>query len=854
MEKVHRYERFEVRPSQRLLVVDGEPAPVGARAFDVLLFLIEHAERVVTKAELLDSVWAGIVVEENNLAVQVGTLRRLLGADTIATIAGRGYRFTLSAAEPSEPRQPGDNRSAPAAPDAPPGNVPRQMTSLIGRETAVAEVATLLESSRLVTLLGTGGLGKTRLMIAAAGAIVDRFPDGIWFVDLTSIADPLSVPAAIARALNVMEEPGRPVLQTLCEQACSRRLLVLLDNCEHLLDACAGFSVAFLLSGSAPRILATSREPLNVDCEQAFLLPALALPDPDASVDDIGRAPAVQLFVERARLHAPQFAPRAPQLRAVAELCARLEGIPLALELAAARIRVLSVEQMLDKLDDHFGLLAGGSRNAPARHQTLRATIDWSYALLSESEKALLCRLAVFAGGWTLDAAQQVCASDGVDARAVFDGLTQLVNKSLVVSEERGGTVRHRLLESVRIYARERLQQSMEESNGLQRHLAYFTRLAEESEAKISTAEQLTWLDRLETENDNLRAAMRWAAISPDQLELGLRLAAALRRFWSARGFVTEGRGLLAGLLAVQPAAFASSARGKALSVAGVLAYEQSEYALARSFYEQSLAIRRELGERQGIANSLNNLANVHLAQDDFTASRTLHEESLAIRRELGDRAGIAVSLSNLGLVSLDLDELDAAEQRFREALAINRELRDHLAVASLLNLLGTVAEDRGDFTAAYALAEEALAIRRAVGDRPGICGSLQNLGCAAWRLGDVPAAEEFLKQSLAIAMEVASSVAAAEALESLADVALSQGDAERAARLWGAAERLRQSIGVPMQQSKRADLDCRVGAAKAALGNERFFSLAWQTGRAMSLESAVAFALGHPNDPPPVT
>jgi predicted ATPase len=795
-----RFGRFELRPASRRLLVDARPMALGARAFDVLQALIERRERLVTKDELLDLVWPGLVVEENNLQQQVSALRKILGSDAIATIPGCGYRFTLEVT---------DESPAPAA--TPKHNLPQQLTSFIGREKEIAEARTLLDQTRLLTLTGAAGCGKTRLSLQVAAELVGSYADGVWMVELAALTDPDLVPQGIATGLGLKEELNRSLAQTLTAYLKSKHLLLLLDNAEHLLAACAKLAELVLLQSAQVTVLATSREALGITGELAYRVPSLSIFDPkrDATPESLSEYESAQLFIERALFRNPQFAVNRENAPALASVCYRLDGMPLAIELAAARMRSMSLEELNRRLDHRFGLLTGGSRTAMPRAQTLRSAIDWSYDLLNDSEQALFRRFSVFAGGWTLEAVQAFAGDgdgdgDGVDKDTVLDLLTSLVDKSLVVAEHRKRATRYRLLETMRAYARDRLRESGEEAEWKSRHLAYFVALAEEAEPQLTGADQEEWLDGLETEHDNLRSALAWSSAAGGDAAVGLRLAGALSWFWYVRGYLGEGRGCLSGSLAaardVQPAA----ARAKALHGAGVLASEQGDFPAARALHEESLAIRRELGDRRGIAVSLSNLAVVAQEQGDYAAGRVLRQESLALFRELGDRRGVAALLSNLGVV----------------------------------------AHDQGDYATARALREESLAIRRQLGDRLGIAISLNNSGLEACEQGECAAAQEFYGEALAIRCELGDRRGIAASLDGLANVAFALAEPHRAARCWGAAERLREEIGAPLPPSVRPRYDNQVAAARATSNDDAAFESAWREGRAMTLEQAIEYAL----------
>jgi predicted ATPase/class 3 adenylate cyclase/Tfp pilus assembly protein PilF len=771
-------------------------------------------------------------------------------------------------------------------------NLPLQLTSFIGRERELAEATELLSrdaKQRLVTLTGPGGCGKTRLALQVASELLEDHTDGAWLVRLEDLTDPTLVPQAVATALGVREEPGRAITQTLTSYLERKDTLLVLDNCEQVVAACATLAETLLRSCPGLRILATSREALRVGGETVRRVPSLSLPDPERWLSaggepegNLTQYDAARLFIERALAVDPAFAVTNANAPAVAQICHRLDGIPLAIELAAARVRHLSVVQIMDRLDDRFRLLTGGSRTALPRHQTLRAAVDWSYDLLSEPEQVLLRRLSVFAGGFTLEAVEAICAGEDLDALQVLDLIGQLVDKSLVLSEPQDGGVRYRLLETIRQYGWEHVQRAREDTLLRERHGDLYLELAEQAVAKLTGPAQAEWLSRLEQEHDNLRRVISWCE-EQENGDPGLRLGAALEWFWYVRGHLTEGRKHLASLLALSGAQAGSAARATALNGAGNLAFSQGEYEAARSLYEESLAVRRETGDRQGIAGSLGNLGNVaqqrgdHPAarslheeclaiqrelsnqqgiamsldnlglvarqQGDFPAARSLHEESLAIKRELGDRRGMALSLNNLGLVARQLGNYPEARSLHEEGLTIVRELGDRWGIAMSLNNLGNVAWEEGDYPVARSLREESLAVFRELGDRSGMAASLNNLGRVVGEQGDYSAARQFHEECLTILFELGDRGGIAESLESLALLGVAQAQMEQVARLLGAAEALRKAIGAPRPTFERTEVDGASAATRTALG-EAAFAAAWEEGRRMSLEEAVEYAL----------
>jgi predicted ATPase/class 3 adenylate cyclase len=721
-------------------------------------------------------------------------------------------------------------------------NLPAQLTSFIGREQAIAEVKQLLVAARLLTLTGSGGCGKTRLALQVGADLLEEYADGVWLVELAGLADPALVPQAAAAALGVREEPGRPLTATLTDYLCRKQVLLILDNCEHLLTACAQLTEALLRSCPRLQILASSREGLGIGGEQAYRIPSLSVPDAASlpSLERLQGFEAVQLFADRARLSQPTFAVTEVNAAAVTQVCRRLDGIPLAVELAAARVKALPVEKLNERLDNMFRLLTGGSRTALPRQQTLQALIDWSYDLLSPSEQVLLRRLSVFAGGWTLEASEAVCVGENVEEWEILDLLTSLVEKSLVLYEERSGEGRYRLLETVRQYARDRLLEAAEGAAVRERHRDWFLALVEQGlEEESETAR----LDRLEREHDNLRAALTWLRAQGEG-EAGLRLGGALGWFWFVRGYAREGREHLAGLLALPGAEAPTAARGEALQAAGRLAHYQGDYEAAQALFTESLAIHRELGNKHGIAWSLCWLGWVASFQADYGAARGRFAESLGLFRELENNGGIAWSLNGLGTVARDQGDHRAARVLLEESLAIFRGLGHKWGIAHTLCYLGGAAHDQGDYEAARSLLEEAMAIYREVGDKPGIASSpLGSLGSVARDQGDDAAARVLFTESLALHRELGHRLGIVKDLEGLAALAVAQAQPERAARLLGAAEALREVIGAPLPPADRAGHDRSVPAVRTALG-EQAFATAWAEGRAMSLDEAVAFAL----------
>jgi predicted ATPase/class 3 adenylate cyclase len=697
-------------------------------------------------------------------------------------------------------------------------NLPHQLTSFIGREKELSEVRAMLGKSRLVTLIGTGGSGKTRLALQVAADLLTDCPDGVWLVQLASLFDTSLVGKAIASVLGVVEGPDRPVSQALSDWLKSRTLLLLLDNAEHLIAPCAELTEALLRSCPHLRILVTSRERLSIIGEFTYRVPSLSAPDPthQEAPEALARYESVRLFVERASSVNPAFTLTNANTPALVQLCARLDGIPLALELAAARTRSLSVSEINQRLDDRFRLLTSGGRTAVPRQQTLRAAIDWSYDLLKPQERVLLRRLAIFAGGWTLAAAEQVCCGAGapgevIESWEVLDLLASLVDKSLVVAKWPSAVTRYYMLETVREYAREKLLESGEQLCAGGRHADFFLRYAEEGRPQLGGPEQAHYVEAFEAEHGNLRQALTYftdSANEPEVSQCGLRLGAALQDFWWLRGHLGEGRKWLSQLLEQPERREHTAARAGALHGAGMLAWMQGDCAQARFLLEESLKIRRELGDKDGIAYSLNILGRMAQERGDYSLARILIEEGHAAVSEIGNTFGIGMALNNLGLVAIDEGDYVEAARLFEESLSVLRELGNIWSIATVQHGLGTVAYLQGDVDLARSLLEQSLTARHELGDRHGI----------------------------------------AYCLEAFALIAASNSFRERAVCLLGAAAALRQIIGSPLPPIQRGHQERETAGLRRAIGEE-VFARAWARGQAMSAEQAVQFALDESDD-----
>ncbi|MGI8689439.1 MAG: ATP-binding protein [Thermomicrobiales bacterium] len=770
-----------------------------------------------------------------------------------------------------------------------PHNLPAPVTPVVGREDDLAAVAALLcrVDVRLVTITGLGGIGKTRLGLEIAAHLLAGFPDGVFFVPLAAARDPAFVIAAIARTLGVKEGPGQEMRESLVAALRGKRRLLVLDNFEHLLPAADG--VADLLA-ACPRlkVLVTSRAPLHLHGEHEWSVDPLPLPAARDAADAraIARSPAVELFRQRAVAVKRDFRLTTENAGAVAAICVKLDGVPLAIELAAARIRSLSPTTLLTRLEHRLAILTGGARNLPARQQTLRGAIDWSYDLLTPDEQRLFRRLGVFVGGWTMEAAEAV-GGEGDIGVTVLDCLESLIGKSLVRQVEAvGDTPRFTMLETVREYGLERLATSGETAAVQRAHATYFLSLAETVEPKLFGPDQTAALAQLEAEHDNLRAVLRWVR-EHHEAAMGLRLATALWRFWQGHGHFSEGREWLEGLLALDHHAddrSMPSVRARALIGAAMLAFRQNDYERTAALSEESLALCRATGDRVGIGEALNvrGLAADNLGDAPHAAS--LYAESLALHRQLGSAWKISVSLINLGILARAQGEYTRARALMEEGLILRRNLGDTWGIAHALRILGLIAQEQGDYAGAAPLHEESLLLCKTLGDRQGIAFALANLGHIAGvqgdnlratllfeeslalsralgdrrttsralsgfgdiarQHGDVTRAIALYKESLTLNRNVGHLLGVAENIERFALIAYDQGQPERAARLLGAANALRTIIGAPLPPADRDAYDRTITNARTALG-EKAFASAWEAGRMFSMEQVVAEALG---------
>ena len=741
----------------------------------------------------------------------------------------------------SIPAPPRDAATAsPGTPSAPAHHLPAQPTSLIGRAREVADGVALLreDDMRLLTLTGPGGVGKTRLALHVADEARGLFDDGIVFVALAALRDPDLVAATIAGALGARDMGGRSLPESVRAYLRDKRLLLLLDNFEHV--AAAAPLVADLLAACpGVVVLATSRAALHVRGERVYPVPPLATPDPARlpSPHVLATIPAVDLLVRRARDLAPDFTLDAASAPAIAALCHQLDGLPLALELAAVRLRVLSPQALLSRLGRRLPVLTGGARDLPERQRTLRATLDWSYDLLTATERALFRRLAVFAGGCALAAIEAVCA-DGADAGiGAMDGLGALVDKSLVRRDgDLDGEPRFSMLETVREFGLELLAASGEAELMYRRHAAHYAALAETAEPELMGPRQAEWLGLLDRDAANIRVALGWALAGGDGA-LGVRMAGTLGRYWERRGHLGEGRQWLERALDGRQGP--PDARAKALNAAGWLAYRQSAHDRAVALAEESIAVYRAVGDADGVAQALNTLGAALLRQGDARGAGAAHEESLRLRRARGDRSGIAASATNLGLVAEYEGDFARAAALYADGLALYRQLGDTRYVAWALYNVASASRHQGDMALAMARGREGLALFRDLEDTFGMALALQLLGDVACDEGRYKRASALHLKSVGLYEALGNRLGIAEGLESLGRVAMARQQPERAGRLYGAAAALRKEIAAPMSPVERTAYERTMATLRAAL-NPGVLAAVWAGGGALSPAEAI--------------
>ena len=796
----------------RELLRAGTPVVLSPKAFELLGILVQCRPRALSKRELQDALWPGTFVVEKNVANLVGELRRALGDDAadprfIRTLARFGYAFRASSVAESPgmgdlSRETGVGRDA----ERPRHNLPEPLNSFIGREHERAELAQLLSSTRLLTLTGAGGCGKTRLALEIARQMLDGFPDGVWVADLAPLSEPSLVAQTVASVLDVRRAANRSLVESLADHLRHRRTLLLLDNCEHLIASTAGLAETLLRGAADLTILATSREALAIDGERTWRVPSLTVPPLQhlTPPGDLLKYEAVRLLVERASAAGATLAITRDNAAAITDVCRRLDGIPLAIELAAARLRVLSIDQINARLDDRFRLLTRTDHSRIGRQRTLAATVDWSYDLLSEAERLLLRRLSTFAGGWTFEAAEDVCVGDRINPNDVLDLMTRLVDKSLVmVDADLDGPRRYRFLETVRHYGRERLQQSGEADAVHARHFGYFLDLARRAEPELMRADQLLWLDRLESEHDNLRAALEWRLASADSGCDSLELAAALHWFWLKRAYLAEGQHFLDRALARDTKA-ASVRRSDALMALGAIVFLEGDFGRAERLLEESAAVANSAGKPWIIAIARGVQTMVAMERDDRAAAARYAAESRTAAQTHGEPWLENFWLTYRAYEALHAGDIDRSGELQERLLELSRAQGDLWGMGIVLFDLALLRVLQHRHAEARDLCAEGIMVGRRFGDQRAI----------AWCLGIVAGADA------------------------------ADGRPLRAARLRGAMEGLLDGIGASVQPTYNIWIGDRLfGAVQRELGTDAYQE-ALAAGRAMSLPEAIQYAL----------
>jgi len=770
--------------------------------------------------------------------------------------------------------------------DARPNNLPVQLTSFIGRKSEIEKVKELLVNTRLITLSGPGGAGKTRLALQVAADVIDDFANGVWFVELAPLIDPLEIPQEILKELGIKEESKKSLDETLIANLREKEILIVLDNCEHLIEACAVLTERLLKSCPKLKIIATSREAMKCSGEQIHQVLSLETPNPkdELSAERLAQYESVRLFIERALIVNPKFRVNNENAPAIAGICSQLDGIPLAIELAAARIKTLSAEKIYERLNNSFSLLTGGKRTALPRQQTLRALIDWSYDLLTDNEKILWRRLSVFNDGWTLESAEEICPDIKINPEEVFDLLGALVEKSILIFDEENQ--RYGILQTLKRYGEEKLKESDDEKIMFSHHLFHYMELAETAEVSLEGPDAQTWLDRLEKENGNLESAIEWA-VKNGEHEQAFRLTGSLGIFWDIRGYFSVGMRLFDNVLD-SPGEVSKPVKAKTLSRAAAIALNLGDYRKALKLYEDSFSLYHELNDKAGIASSLRNmgivsyeqgdyekarklleehlslctagsdkkstartlnyLGNITYDQGDYLQARKYHERSLELREESGNKRGIASSLNNLGNVAYNLGEFESSQKLYEQSLEIKREIGDKKGISTSLHNLGILMSFKADYKQAQAFFEESLELERSIGDKTGIAETLYELGNVEYKQEDFKQAQKFYTESLRLRQDIGNKLGIVYCIMSLAYIEGVKGSSKQAARLLGFVDEALRSMNTVFEKAELMQYEQAVRILNEKLSDEEI-SMFREEGKKLTIEEAAGL-LFNPAEP----
>ncbi len=847
----YRFAEFTIDMERASLTRDGREVKLRPRVYDALRFLVENRGRLVRKEELIRTLWPDAFVTDDSLVQCMVELRRALGdraQEILKTVPRRGYVFEASVTPVAEDTELLSKGESSAQAPGVSSRLPVPRAPLIGRGRELESIQELLlnPDTRLVTLTGSGGSGKTRLAIQVGGELSPAFHSHVYFVGLASVSDSALVPDAIADALGIREMPGRRFLDLLKEylqERGSSPILLVLDNLEHILPATAVVAELIESCGTL-KVLATSREPLRVYGEHEYPVLPLELPtDPQTqSFDSLITNPSISLFAQRAAAVKPAFRLTEDNVRVVAEICFRVDGLPLAIELAAARAKMLPPAQILARLESRLQLLTTGARDLPERQQTLRNAIDWSYDLLSDSEQKLLRRLGVFWAGCTLEAAEAVCDTRSDLGADLLELMSSLVDKSLIQQrEDSSGEARFRMLETIREYSLERLQKSGEEADTRRAHAAYCLVVAEEGNPNLNEDERAEWLARCDKEHDDFRAALDWL-LQINDLAWGFRLCLSLFRYWEMREQFTEARTRMEAILHLAGTTH-SKERARVCNFLGAVTTAQGDFAASTRFLERGLSISQALNDDWGIATSLNALAVSDRDRGDYVAAQDNFEASLSCWRKVGDKIAAARCLHNLANVAKSRRDYARAQIALMEAIQIFTELGDRSGAAWSLNQQGDLTHELGDNRGAYAVYEKALAVFRDLGETWGVARSLADMASIDCEEGNYSTAQTLYRESLEVFVGLEHRRGVARVLEGVACLALAKGDARRALLVVSAAAHLRESLGAPLPPAEQKKLDDRLLGAWESL-SETDGKAAWAEGREMAIEDAIKFAV----------